>query len=341
MLKRGERVLGPYPDRGGWRVIVVAADGTRRRRRFAEEEQAKGYVAGAKDQQAAAALTTVGAAIEGYEEHLTTKGNRESSITTTLHRLRSFFSDETMSVRRLTATWCSVRYAELAGSVKVDTHRNTLAEARTFARWLVKTGRLLANPLEKVEGTGRRKHGKAQLRIDEARQWEDVAIRLARVGDAGAVAALLTYWCGMRSGEVVARVVRDIDDGGRVLWIPESKTEAGRRRVSIPEALRRPLLALIKKREPDALIFGPHWRDWPRHQVKRICDLAGVPPITAHGMRGTFATVALEEGVSLHRASRSMGHRSTKVTATSYAKPEAVAGARQRAGLRVMKGGKR
>lgn len=272
---------------------------------------------------------------------MTDKGNKDSSTTTTMHRLRAFYNDSAMSVRRLTADWCRARYAEMRGEVEVDTHRNTLAEAKTFARWLVKRGLLPAMPLEEIEGMGRRKRGKAQLRIDEARKWETTAMELASAGDSGAVAALMTYWMGMRTGEVVARVVRDLDDKGRVLWIPEAKTEAGRRRVEVPKALRPCLLALCKNRDPDELIFGPHWRDWPRRQVNRICELAGVPVVTAHGMRGTFATVALDEGISLHRASRSMGHASTKVTARSYAKPEAVEQARRRAGFKVLKGGRK
>jgi hypothetical protein len=31
----------------------------------------------------------------------------------------------------------------------------------------------------------------------------------------------------MRATEIVSRVVRDLDDEGRLLWIPDSKTEAG------------------------------------------------------------------------------------------------------------------
>ena len=67
------------------------------------------------------------------------------------------------------------------------------------------------------------------------------AVALADDGEAGAVAALLALVMGMRANEIVSRVVRDLDDDGKLLWIPDSKTEAGRRTLQVPELLR-PLL---------------------------------------------------------------------------------------------------
>ena len=37
---------------------------------------------------------------------------------------------------------------------------------------------------------------------------------------------------GMRASEVLCRVVRDLDDAGRVLWIPLGKTDNARRRLA-------------------------------------------------------------------------------------------------------------
>jgi integrase len=111
----------------------------------------------------------------------------------------------------------------------VDSHRNILAEAKSFLRWCTVKKRWLArNPLEEIEGVGKRKHGKTQLRVDEARKWLAMAVGLAAEGEAGAVAALLALVMGMRANEIVSRVVRDLDDEGKLLWIPDSKTEASR-----------------------------------------------------------------------------------------------------------------
>ena len=97
---------------------------------------------------------------------------------------------------------------------------------------------LARNPLDEVVGVGKRRHGKAQLRIDEARRWQAKALELADQGEAGAVAAMMSLVMGMRASEIVSRVVRDLDDDGRLLWIPETKTEAGKRTLPVPEFLQ-------------------------------------------------------------------------------------------------------
>jgi len=58
---------------------------------------------------------------------------------------------------------------------------------------------------------------KAQLRIDEARKWSKQAVKLAKSGDEGAVATLMSLLMGMRASEIVSRVVRDLDDDAAAL----------------------------------------------------------------------------------------------------------------------------
>jgi integrase len=77
------------------------------------------------------------------------------------------------------------------------------------------------------------------------------------------------------------------DDGGKLLWIPDSKTEAGRRTLQVPELLQSHLLAIAEGKPSEAKLFGHHWRDWVRKWVNRICQAAGLPKVTAHGMRAT------------------------------------------------------
>lgn len=209
-------------------------------------------------------------------------------------------------------------YLNLAKAQSVDSHRNILSEARTFMKWCVKTKKWLAtNPLDEIETVGKRKHGKPQLRIDEARRWMKVASQLAEQGDPGAIAAMTTLLLGLRAGEVVERVVRDLDDGGRLLWIPDSKTPAGKRRRQVPQLLQPHLLAMTEAKLPTAYLFGVHWRDWPRKQVHRICKLAKVPTVCAHSMRGLHSTLAIEAGTTSHVVAASLGHESPSITLRS------------------------
>ena len=50
-----------------------------------------------------------------------------------------------------------------------------------------------------------------------------------------ALALLLMLHLGLRQGEVGARVARDVDAQGRILWIPEGKTENAARRLKVPD----------------------------------------------------------------------------------------------------------
>jgi len=291
---------------------------------------------------------TIEDALKVYEKHLREKGNKDSSIGQTLIKLRRFFSDVEIEVAAVSPRLGQRYYDELRRSkrkdgelVSVDYHRNTLAEAKTFLKWCVKKNWAPANALEKVEGVGRRKHGKPQLRIDEARLWIAKAIEHADRGEAGAVAALMTLLMGMRATEIISRVVRDLDDGGRLLWIPDAKTAKGRRAVQVPELLRPYLRELCRDKTPAAKVFGEHWRNWPRQWVQRICKQAEVPVVSAHSMRGLHSTLAVESGVSSHAVADALGHESFATTAQSYAKPEAITKAKQQRVMRVLEGGRR
>ncbi|MFA5061677.1 MAG: tyrosine-type recombinase/integrase [Patescibacteria group bacterium] len=225
--------------------------------------------------------------------------------------------------------------------LSVDSHRNMLAEAKSFTRWCTEDKRWLkANPLEAVKGKGKRKHGKLQLRIDETRKWVAKALELAGQGEEGAIAALLTLYLNLRCSEVVTRVARDVDDNGRVLWVPDSKTEKGKRTQEVPPELRPFLLQLTSGKTADAKLFGCASRDWPRHWVQRICALAGVPVVCAHGMRGTHSSIAHAFGFTSRAVADAMGHESEKTTIESYTDPSVVANAQQKRMLQVLNGGR-
>ncbi len=233
-------------------------------------------------------------------------------------------------------------YDSLAARVAVDTHRNTLAEARTFLKWCCHTERrwIPRNPLDGVEGVGRRSEGKEQLRIDEARLWLDEAVAGAEKGEAGAIAAMVSLLMSVRSTPIVTRVVRDLDDDGRLLWV-ECKTKAGKRTVKVPPVLQPYLHQLAEDKEPADLLFGYHVYGWVRQWVKRICRRAGVPEVTAHGMRGAHSTFAEESGETPEAVARTLGHESPRTTHKHYTKAATVAAAKQRRVLKVLAGGKK
>lgn len=111
--------------------------------------------------------------MDAYENYLREKGNKKSSIKQTMYKMRRFFPDMELPLSALSPKRAARYYADLKKAKKkngkllsVDYHRNALAEARTFLKWCATKQRWLdSNPLDGVEGVGRRKHGKAQLRI--------------------------------------------------------------------------------------------------------------------------------------------------------------------------------
>jgi integrase len=302
---------------------------------------------------------TIGEAKAEYMQYMReVKGNKRVSVHDVMYRLDRFFVevDDRGKVHDLgdvelggitpargEALYASLRSCKTrnGGTLSVDSHRTILAAAKTFFRWCVVEKKwLVRSPLENVKGIGKVRHGKEQLRIDEARRWMVEAQRQADLGHAGAVAAMMALVMGMRASEIVSRVVRDLDDDGTLLWIPDSKTLAGRRKLQIPELLQPYLVKLAEGRGSQAALFGGRWRDWPRRWVQRICKAAGVPEVTAHGMRGLHGTLAVDSGITSHAVASALGHESFKTTAESYAKREAVAGVQQRRALAVLTGGR-
>ena len=63
--------------------------------------------------------------------------------------------------------------------------------------------------------------------------------------------------------------------------------------------------------------------------------------VTAHGMRGLYATLAIESGIASHAVASALGHESFTTTAESYAKGEALERAKAKKSLKVLSGGRR
>lgn len=324
------RYLGPYAF--GTRFRCQLVNGHRRSWLSPEPtgERAVRVAERMIDELTAQQPVTVGTAIDRYQQHLIDKGNKPASYKITPLRLRRFFGPVlgaplyTLTERRCQELYDKLREQKSERTEKplaVDTHRAYLADARSFGRWAVKVKLFRQSPVAEIEGMGRRRRGKPQLRHDEAHVWLNHGEELAQQGETGAVAAMMTLLMGLRCSEIVGRVVRDLDQGGKVLWIPDSKTEAGKRKVKVPAMLQPHLLALCQAKLPLASLFGEHDRDWPRHWVKRLCKLARVPVVCAHSMRGLHATLAIEAGASPDVVARSLGHESASMTLSAYAAP--------------------
>ena len=308
----------------------------------AEREHASATRALAKVKEEAAALTWA-EAIDRYAEHQRErdKATQQAQLVT-VQRLRRFFLpvlDESVGLTREIAVdlYRQLRTRPGARGVpcSVQEHHHCLSRAKALVRWMVAQKFLRADHLAEVEAVGRPKRGeesKAQLNRDGFRALVSTALDLADRGDAGAVATLCCGLLGMRASAVANRRREHLDDGGRIL-----KTEGKGQSVELSlvgeteaqEAtmgrLRLALQDQARGKQPGAPLIGTgHDRWWVRREVQRLCELAGVPVVPPHGLRGTHASLGRRLGISPALLAGSLAH-SEAVQARHYATPAAIA----------------
>lgn len=365
MRKRGPRVLGPYQEsEDKFRVVEIEANGKRNSSTFETAAAAERHIEIVLASMASADHTT-STALEEYKKHLAANGDKAESTAVVEWAILLFFP-EPVALSSLTPAKCAALYeairtrpSERTGApLAADTHRSALARVKSFLAWCIERRYFIGeNPFAGVKGIGRlRPRGKSlgksgtELRVREARAWYRKALELADK-DERAVAALVALLLGMRANEITGRRVQDLDEDlepGDLLWIPCSKTPAGRRTLEVPEVLRPFLLRCCAGKERDRYIFEAsrphqlgkrHGRDWVRHSVHLICDAAEVPRVTAHAMRGLLATLTAERGIAGHVIAATLGHEDERMTMHAYAAPGSKDTGVNRRGLVILSGG--
>jgi integrase len=153
---------------------------------------------------------------------------------------------------------------------------------------------------------------------------------------------------GLRRGEALGLRWADIDlDGGHIAVqralsyvgaeavLGDVKTSRSRRRVTIPTKTVVSLRAHRARQLETRLLVGPGYRDdldlvfaapdgsplrpaTVSRRFARLVTEAELPTLTLHGLRHSWATLALSAGVPLKVASEVLGHASTTITADTY-----------------------
>lgn len=328
-------IWGPYRDAHNKFRLKISENGQTRSICFRTYEEADMAKARLRDDIASQQVYTIGEAVRQFCEHLAeTRGIKPESVAWTGAQLEWLPQDAALSsinqerAEKLYRDLVSAPNPRTGKPLSSATHHGRLGLARRLYEFAIKHDMCRTNPFTAVTPIGRKRVGKPQLRIDEARRFETKSLELAQAGDAAALGALLMLHLGLRQGEVAARVARDVDDEGRVLWVPSGKTKNARRRLKVPEVLRPLLLKLIETTPPGALLFYKGDRVPPTNyfwsQVRRLCQLADVPAVCPHSLRGLHATLALEGGATSDAVARALGHGSFAMTARHYASESSV-----------------
>lgn len=354
------KVYGPYEHGDQWRVHVVVRRGRKREttyQTYSTRALAEAFIAGARDQ---AQGITVSYAIQAFLARKRELGRTDATIESAEDRLMMVLGPlATRSLRSVAGKGVELYAAaqvyppghRRAGKRRADdTHRNALSVCKDWSAWCVKQRWLRADPFAEVEPVGRKVLGadKPRLTVDESRKLD--AYCRAHPTDPGAVLTLGYLLLGPRASELVRRDVRDLDDGGKLLWIGKTKTAKGRRRLLVPEELRVLLLQFAKDRPSDAPLFvsaesrrWPAGRRWTRNMaynhVRRICAAAGVPVLSPQAMRRTQATLATDAGATGLMVAEHLGHESPAITHRAYIEPSAARDAQIERASQVIAGG--
>lgn len=173
----------------------------------------------------------------------------------------------------------------------------------------------------------------AALRVERATETscerilvaEDVRRMIAAEPDARRRALLrLLYVCGLRASEASGLRWRDMTGSEKKGGEARVLGKGGKlRQVEVPASLWRELAALAPDARPDAPVIpglgGEHGRKIVHRVVKRAARRAGVTEAaSAHWLRHSHASHALDAGCKVHVLQQQLGHASLATT-TKYA----------------------
>jgi integrase len=206
--------------------------------------------------------------------------------------------------------------------------RNTVLPLRAIYRRALSRTEVAENPTLELSLPAVRKRRERVARPVEASALIEALPAVDRALWATAL------YAGLRRGELQALEWEQIDFAEGVIrversWDPvagpiEPKSRAGRRRVPIPAALRRHLLAhRLRQGRPHGLVFGSARRgafDPPSAiaRAKAAWVKAGLSPVALHECRHTYASFMIAAGVNAKALSTYMGHSSITVTLDRY-----------------------
>lgn len=147
------------------------------------------------------------------------------------------------------------------------------------------------------------------------------------------VAFEILFWTGMRSGELLALTLNDIDFESKTIsitknyavvnkvsMIMEPKTPKSKRKVAVNDTLLESISAYVKK----LYDYQPHERLFPftksllNIEMDRCCKKTGVKKIRVHDLRHSHASLLIELGFSPLLIAERLGHERIQTTLETY-----------------------
>ena len=139
----------------------------------------------------------------------------------------------------------------------------------------------------------------------------------------------ILYWCGIRSGELLALTATDFDFKKNTVSITKSyqrlkgkdvitepKTLKSIRIITMPEFLAKEIqeyLSLLYKYKPNDRLF-PITKSYLHHEMDRGSKEQGIKRIRVHDLRHSHASLLIEMGFSALAIADRLGHESIDIT---------------------------
>lgn len=196
-----------------------------------------------------------------------------------------------------------------------------LSHVRGLLEYAWRSGRTERNVLDgfSLQHTIRRTPPKS-LALEEAERLVEATALPGPTARRDRLVVLLLYGCGLRTDELCALDVANVNREQHELLVLKAKGDRPRA-VPIPEAVYTELLAYLLDHGKRGPLFRTTVRK-SRLRVNDICDIvratarrAGLPDyVTPRTLRHSFATHLMDRGVDLAIIASLMGHRSPQET---------------------------
>lgn len=239
--------------------------------------------------------------------------------------------------REVTTYQIECLIADMAKTYKPKTIHNTIGLLNAAYARAVRTGQLSDNPC--VRATLPKKQ-KPDIKIFSEHEMLAFFKALSNERIDYKVAYELCLLCGMRRSEVLGLKEEDVNVPLKCVTIShtrhrvggenieqDTKTEQSHRTLALPDVVVEDIKALlqahdVRYKHTDYLIqdgFGhPMNPSVLTNHIHDIEEAAGLPHISVHGLRHTFASMLNNAGVDIARISRELGHSNISTTLGVY-----------------------
>lgn len=268
------------------------------------------------------------------------KATTERGYKTCAERIDSFiggFSADSLTTYQL-ENFVALSVDKSSKGYSAKTIANTISLLSSAYEDAIRTGQLSHNPCRNVTLP---KRGRKEIEVfteDEIRKFVK-ALDAERIDYRAGYK--LCLFCGLRRSEVLGLKEEDIDLEGRTIRIvhtrhrvngvsveQDPKTARSRRTLALPEFLVPDIEELLDARrsfqyeQSPYLIqdgFGNEMNPSSfTRQIHLIEEKAGLPQLSVHGLRHTFASMLNSQQIDIARISAELGHSNISTTLNIY-----------------------